>query len=71
MPNGDPRDGFIHPTLTFRIDSYKNVLERRDGGERKEIEGVGRVGEIECVSGRESGHRGEDIYKERKGRERV
>ena len=22
MPNGDPRDGFFYPTLTFMIDSY-------------------------------------------------
>ena len=22
MPNGDPRDGFLYPTLTLMVDSY-------------------------------------------------
>ena len=28
MPNGDPRDRFFYPTLTFMIDSYKNSGEK-------------------------------------------
>ena len=33
MPNGDPRDGFAYPTLTFMIDYYSLSKPRGANGD--------------------------------------